>query len=85
MSVIEENIEVKSITLCPKCKWWRGYVKEKYNGVVPVHFSCTLDTSSKYDLRSPSMICPDGKNLRWTPISDFKVEDGGWLHVPHFG
>lgn len=79
-------MEVKKtdITLCDKCNNWKGTVEEQYNGIVPVHCACTLASSQEKGTRSPSMICPKGDKLWWTPISEHKAEDGKWYHTAHF-
>lgn len=81
------EIIIKDIKLCEKCNNYRGIVEEKYNGKVPVHCACDLELEriNYGKWRSPCMISPNGNKLWWTPISEYKAEDGRWIHVPHFG
>jgi hypothetical protein len=75
------------IDKCPVCHWYRGWVKEKYNGTVPVYCRCGLKEQRENHGRweSPCMICPQGDIIGWTPISDHLEEDGRWWHTPYFG
>lgn len=77
----------KEIELCERCNNYSGFVKEKYNGYVPVYCACELRKQrDKYGAwRSPCMISLNGDKLWWTPISDHKKSDGKWWHTPWFG
>ncbi len=77
----------KEIELCEKCNNYHGFVKERYNGYVPVCCACGLDDQRDRcgGWRSPCMISPNGDKLWWTPISEYKAEDDRWIHVPYFG
>lgn len=74
----------KNITFCEECCNWKGTAEEYYNGVVPVHCYCSLIGSQEKGTRSPSMICPRGDKLWWTPISEYIGSDGRWYHVASF-
>ncbi len=80
MEIIKKEIE-----LCVVCNNYKGFVKEKYNGHVPVYCACGLEEEKrKYGgWRSPCMICPDGDKLWWIPISNHYEADGEW-HTPYF-
>ena len=78
------NIVSKNIKECSICKNFRGEIEEKYNGRVPVFCRCDLD-KLKEKCPSTCAISLDGKNFWWKPISNFKDENGQWIHVPHFG
>lgn len=76
----------KAIEQCPICKCYKGWVKERYNGTVPVYCSCGLTEQLKKYKRwkSPCMVCPTGDKFCWTPTTDHKEEDGRWWHTPYF-
>lgn len=77
----------KEIELCEKCNNYTGFVKEKYNGYVPVYCDCSLKEEVKKNggWRSPCMVSPDGDKLWWTPISNHFEDDGKSWHTPYFG
>lgn len=83
---ITMKIIKKSITECDECGNFRGEVKEKYNGDVPVYCKCDLDrlVVEKKNWESPCMVSPDGEKLWWAPITNHKVENGDLIHTPHF-
>ena len=73
------------ITECQECGNYRGSAVEKYNGRVPVLCACDLkrEWEEHHKFPSPSMICPHGETLWWTPISNYR-DKKGWRHVPYF-
>ena len=81
MIILEKEIEE-----CPVCLWYKGWVKEKYNGTVPVFCQCGLAEQREKHGRwpSPCMVSPYGDKLWWTPLSDHLEDDGKWWHTPHF-
>jgi len=76
----------KDLQHCPICNNYRGIVKEKYNGDVSVHCACDLKKQiNKYEkYKSPSMVCPDGKNIWWTPTTINIESDGEKSNNPYF-
>ena len=78
-------LEVK-ISECPTCGNFRGYVVERDNGEVPVLCKCDLEEEyvQNDSFPSPSLISPDGKQMWWTPTTDYRREDGELIHVPFF-
>ncbi len=82
MEIIKKEIE-----LCVGCNNYKGWVHEKYNGRVEVFCYCTLKENDLKNngWRSPSIICPNGDKLWWTPISSHYEADDIWWHTPYFG
>lgn len=77
------------ITFCGVCGNYQGSVVEKNNGRVPILCQCDLHELVEKNGRrsafpSPSMICPNGDVLYWTPTTNYIGNDGKWWHVPYF-
>lgn len=81
------NIVKMSLTTCQVCGKKRGYLIEKYNGLVPVYCMCDLGDKEKKLANPCAIFCEnhsDGPRPIWKPISDHKDKDGTWWHTPYF-
>jgi len=81
---VNKYIISKNIEECPVCKNFKGEIEEKYNGRVPVFCRCDL-YKLKESCPKTCAISLNGKDIWWKPISNFKDENGQWIHVAHFG
>lgn len=84
----KEKLSTPSVLVhCQVCGYYGGIYFEKNNGEVPVICRCKMAEELKLNGKfpSPSMYSPDGRSVRWIPITNHLASDGRWWHVSHYG
>lgn len=69
---------------CRTCGRLTGYIRERFNGTLPVFCLCPKPRGGRKRSRNPSMVSLAGDRATWSPVSDYVSAEGITIHVPYF-